>query len=113
MSKFVLQDARRSAAFLRLAFAALPGSGKTYTLLRVLHSMKRLEEQKLGRDLGPIAVIDTEQGKSQLYAGVTSPDGDVFRFKLINLSDYPGKYTPDNYIGAVKACAAAGIRYLG
>jgi hypothetical protein len=93
-----LRKAVRSRQFLRIAIAAPPGAGKTFTALRVAHAMS-----------DSIAVIDSEQGSSELYAGEENPDGGSFSF---DVDDLAGNYSVDNYIRALNGCKRAGIKLV-
>jgi len=75
------QKAVRSQAKLRLALTGPSGSGKTWGAL--------LLAKGLG---GKIAVIDTEQGSSALYAG-------EFEFDVLTLGP---PYKPEKFVDAIK-----------
>lgn len=93
-----LRPAVRSRQFLRIAIAAPPGAGKTFTALRVAHGMS-----------DSIAVIDSEQGSSELYAGEDNPDGGAFCFQV---DDLDGNYSVENYVRAINGAKRAGIKLL-
>lgn len=77
MSRFTV--AERKKAKLRLALAGVSGCGKTYSALRIAKGMG-----------GKIAVIDTENDSSSLYAN-------DFSFSSVGLHDY----SPEAYIKAI------------
>ena len=77
MSRFT--KAERKKAKLRLALTGVSGCGKTYSALRIAKGMG-----------GKIAVIDTENDSSSLYAS-------EFDFCSINLDDH----SPEGYIRAI------------
>jgi hypothetical protein len=81
------QKAVRSKAKLRLALTGPSGSGKTWGAL--------LLAAGLG---GRIAVIDTEQGSSALYAG-------EFEFDVLTLGP---PYKPERFVDAIKQAVADG-----
>ncbi len=94
-----LRKAVRSRQHLRLCLCSPSGGGKTFTALRLAHALG-----------GPIGVVDTENGSSELYAGEPNPDGGVFDFSTIDLAQEPGKFSVDNYVKALSVMARAGIR---
>lgn len=96
-----LRKAERSRSFLRIAMCGPSGSGKTFSALRVAHG--------LGSE---VAVIDSENGSSELYQGEENPDGGVFDFSVIDLSNEPGQYSVDNYVRALRMCADAGMKVV-
>lgn len=85
MARFT--KAERKKAKLRLALAGVSGCGKTYSALRIATGMG-----------GRIAVIDTENDSSSLYAS-------EFDFSSINLSDH----SPESYIKAIKDATQEGF----
>ena len=85
MSRFT--KAERKKAKLRLALTGVSGCGKTYSALRIARGMG-----------GRIAVIDTENDSSSLYAG-------EFDFASINLSDH----SPESYIRAINDATQEGF----
>lgn len=85
MARFT--KAERKKAKLRLALAGVSGCGKTYSALRIATGMG-----------GNIAVIDTENDSSSLYAS-------EFDFSSINLSDH----SPESYIKAIKDATQEGF----
>jgi hypothetical protein len=97
-----LRKAERKRQNLRLAFMSPTGGGKTFTSLRVAHAIAK----RVG---GRVAVIDTEEGSSELYSGEQNPDGGVFDFDVIDLAQQPGKFKVENYIQALNTCAQAGV----
>ena len=85
MSRFT--KAERKKAKLRLALTGVSGCGKTYSALRIAKGMG-----------GRIAVIDTENDSSSLYAS-------EFDFASINLSDH----SPESYIKAINDATQEGF----
>jgi|GEM_PF-2140024 len=83
----MFQRARRGKVALRLALCGQSGSGKTYSALLVAAGLG-----------GRVAVIDTEQGSSELYSGLC--EFDVLRL------DPP--YSPQRYVWALSEAARAG-----
>lgn len=85
MSRFT--KAERKKAKLRLALTGVSGCGKTYSALRIATGMG-----------GKIAVIDTENDSSSLYAS-------EFSFSSINLDDH----SPEGYIQAINDAEKEGF----
>lgn len=85
MNRFT--KAERKKAKLRLALTGVSGCGKTYSALRIAKGMG-----------GRIAVIDTENDSSSLYAS-------EFDFSSINLSDH----SPESYISAINDATKEGF----
>ena len=85
MSRFT--KAERKKAKLRLALTGVSGCGKTYSALRIATGMG-----------GKIAVIDTENDSSNLYAS-------EFSFSSINLDDH----SPEGYIQAINDAEKEGF----
>lgn len=83
----MFRPAQRSAAKLRLALCGPSGSGKTYSALRIAKGLG-----------GRIALIDTERGSGELYAGLCAYD----------VAQLTPPYTPARYIEAINAAEKAG-----
>lgn len=84
----IFRKATREQAKLRAAFIGPAGAGKTYTALAV------------GTNLVPggrVAVIDTECGSAELYAG-------TFDFDTLSLT----KHSPLDYVEAIEAAESEG-----
>ena len=84
----------------RIALIGPAGSGKTYTALRLAHSLA---------EGGSIAVFDTERGSASKYAGDENPDGGVFEFDAM---DDMKNFDANLYIKAIHDAAAAGYAVL-
>lgn len=100
-----LKKAERKRQNLRIAFMSPTGGGKTFTALRVAHAIAK-------REGGRVAVIDTEESSSELYADEQNPDGGRFDFDVIDLGSQPGKFSTQNYITALHTCAQAGAKVV-
>lgn len=72
----------------RVALVGPPGSGKSYTMLRLARA--------LAGPKGRIAAVDTEHGSLSKYA-------DLFDFDVIELDSY----SPENFMGALDAAEKA------
>jgi DNA polymerase III delta prime subunit len=87
------QKATKKGSKLRMALEGPPGSGKTYTALRV------------GRGLvgtkGRIAVVDTERGSASKYS-------DDFDFDVVELD----AFAPQTFVECIQAAAAEGYDLL-
>lgn len=89
MSSFV--KAERKQRKLRAAFDGPPGSGKSYTALRLAFCLVKKGMAK------KVAAIDTENSSISLYAG-SSPDGASFDFDTLNLT----RHRPQDFVAAMK-----------
>ena len=86
-----LTKAKRQQLKLRIGLSGPSGFGKTYSALLLAYGMTN--------DWSKIAVVDTENGSSNLYSHL----GD---FNVLNLTE---PYSPERYIEAIKACEQADI----
>lgn len=99
----LFKRATRANVWLRMLVSGVSGSGKTWTAIQMARGIAGAE--------GEIAVIDSEQGSSQLY-------GDMTAFDVVCIDDVPvpyrvdrdelGRYAPERYIEALKAAVAEG-----
>ncbi len=94
----LFSKAVRTRRKLRAAFDGPAGSGKTFSALRLAFS---LVQSGMGKR---VAVIDTENESSSLYAG-ESPDGIEWDFQSLNLK----RFGPDNYTHAIETAAKEGF----
>lgn len=93
MGKFEIRKAQRRALSAKVALVGPAGSGKTYSAL--------LLAQGLAGEDGTIAVIDTEHGRSELYA-------DLCDFSVITLEDY----SPVTYAEAIDFAVEQGFSVI-
>jgi len=84
----------------RIALIGPAGSGKTYTALRIAHSLA---------EGGSIAVYDTERGSASKYVGDANPDGGVFEFDAL---DDMKNFDANLYIKAIQEASQAGYAVL-
>ena len=89
-----LQQANRKHARIKMALQGPAGSGKTYSALLVAFG--------LTDDWSQIAVIDTENHSSELYAHLGA-------FHVLHL-DSP--FSPERYVQALHVCEQAGIKVV-
>jgi len=89
-----LQQASRKNAKIKMAIQGPSGSGKTYGALLVAYGLTSNWQK--------IAVIDTENHSSELYAHLG-------RFQVLHL-DAP--FTPERYVEAIKICQKAGMEVV-
>lgn len=80
------KKAIRKQSKLRLGLCGVSGSGKTYTALRLAHSL----------GVKKIAVIDTERNSASLYANL-EVDGVKWEFDSLELIEH----SPDSFINAI------------
>lgn len=113
----MFKRATRKQARLRIGLLGPAGSGKTKTALRMAAAMvpePARDRDKNGGRSG-IAFIDTEHNSASLYVGDTNEDGGEHDFDVVDLSDeneWPGRYSVENYVKAIKGAAAAGYPVL-
>ena len=86
----MFQAAQIQGSYLRLAMFGPPGSGKSFTSLRIASGLIRLARKHGGR----IAAIDSERGRLKKYAG-------LFKFDLCDLTSN----TLDEYMRAITFAA--------
>jgi len=102
------RTAVRKMSKLRLALAGPAGSGKTLSALRVAKG--------LGEVLGlTTAVIDTEKGSSELYAGILRghvhlPDG--WSFGEFSILEFNPPFSPAKYVKGIKLAEEEGFGIL-
>lgn len=79
----------------RIGLIGPAGGGKTYTALRLAHTLAQE---------GKIAVIDTEHGAAKKYAGEEYEPGKFFDFDVMELESFH----PQRYIDGLKEAAREG-----
>ncbi len=89
-----LQKASRKKAKIRLGLSAVSGGGKTYSALIIAKG--------LCGDYSKVAIIDTENGSSDLYSHVGT-------YHVLSLTP---PYSPERYIEAISACESAGMEVI-
>lgn len=114
MADFIIEDAVRDQAFLRLAICGPSGAGKTESMLRVAGGLQDAMAS-MGRDLGPrprkIGVLDTERKSASLYADLARAGFPVLKpFATIKMEP---PYSPSRYLDAVRAFCIQGYRIVG
>lgn len=101
MATIQFKRATKAQQKLRLALYGPPGSGKTFTALRL--------GARLAAAAGaPMAVIDTERGRASLYSA-------DFPFDVVELGQDPrdpAPFSPQHYEDAIRAAVAAGYAVL-
>ena len=90
----LLQKAKRKNAKLKMALQGPSGSGKTYSALLLAYG--------LCKDWNKIAVIDTENHSSELYA-------DLGDFNVLPILD---PFTPEKYLEAISVCELEGMEVI-
>jgi hypothetical protein len=81
-----IRPATRRMVRLKMALTGPPGSGKTFTSLKLAHELAT-----------PVVVLDTEYRSAELYLGLNG-----WQFDVINLPDF----SPERYIEAIDAAEA-------
>lgn len=114
MSQFIIEDAVRDQAFLRLAICGPSGAGKTETMLRIAGGLQDAMSA-MGKDLGDrprkIGVLDTERKSASLYADLARVGSPVVKpFATIKME---APYSPARYLEAVRAFCIQGYRIVG
>ena len=89
-----LRQSERKQAKIKLAIQGAAGSGKSYSSLLLANGITN--------DWTKIAVIDSENGSSDLYAHLGA-------YNVLNLND---NFSPENYIEAIEICENAGIEVI-
>lgn len=89
-----LQIANRQRVKIRMALQGPSGSGKTFSSLQLAFG--------LCGDWSKIAVIDSENHSSSLYA-------DLGGYNVLNLE---APFTPERYVEAIKACELASMEVI-
>jgi len=85
-----LRKASRQKTKIRIGISGPSGSGKTYSALLLASGMTSWDK---------IALIDTENGRGDLYAHLGP-------YNIISLA---APFTPERYIEAIKKCESAGM----
>lgn len=99
---FAFKPAARENTPLIVGLSGASGSGKTFTALELAAG--------LAGEQGRIAIIDTEGRRSLLYADLPDENGKPrFRFDHCDLRS---PYTPQRFLGALKAAEAAGYSVI-
>ncbi len=100
---FQARAATREAILLRAGFYGKSNSGKSWTaMLTACHVAEKL-------NLGPVYVIDSENGSALRYA--QSPKtGHGFNFMHVPMP--PDDYSPESYISAIDFCESEGARII-
>jgi len=90
-----LRQSARSQAKIKMALQGSSGSGKTMSALLLAKGLTN-------DNLSKVAVIDTENGSSDLYAHLGS-------YNVLNMQP---PYTPEKYIQAIDICLEAGMECI-
>lgn len=90
-----LRKSERSQAKIKLALQGSSGSGKTMSALLIAKGLTN-------DNLSKVAVIDTENGSSDLYAHLGN-------YNVLNMQP---PYTPEKYIEAIDICLSSGMEVI-
>lgn len=89
-----LQTAQRKRAKIKMGLQGPSGSGKTYSALLITKGLSSSFEK--------VAVIDTENGSSELYSHLGP-------YQVLQLS---APFSPERYIEAINTCEKAGMEVV-
>ena len=90
-----LQTAQRKRAKIKMAIQSPSGGGKSYSSLLIAKGLTN-------GDFSKVAVIDSENGSSNLYAHLGE-------YNVLPISP---PYTPEKYIEAITVCENAGMEVI-
>ncbi|MCM8569544.1 ATP-binding protein [Gramella jeungdoensis] len=90
-----LRQSKRSRAKIKMALQGPSGSGKTYSALLLAHGL-------IGGDFSKVAVIDTENNSSDLYAHLGN-------YKVLSLQP---PFSPERYRKAIGICESEGMEVI-
>ena len=90
-----LTKSKRSNVKMKMALQGSAGSGKTWSSLLLSKGLSQ-------GDMSKVAVIDTENGSSNLYSSLGE-------FNVLNLK---APHTPEKYVEALKTCENAGMQVI-
>lgn len=96
-----LRKAERRKLKARIGMSGASGSGKTYSSLRIAYGF-------VG-DWSKIAIIDTENGRGELYVNTNRNNVAIGEYNVLTL-DPP--FTPRRYIEAIKTCEEGGMEAI-
>jgi hypothetical protein len=101
-----LKTAVRKKAKLKIGIAAPSGAGKTMSSLLLAYGIVKGEHPKWSDEdcWSKIAIIDSENGSGELYAGYDQKGIKIGNYQSVTLSP---PYTPQQYIEAIKLCKEA------
>jgi hypothetical protein len=102
--EFVIEEAERNQAFIRVGMSGPSGSGKTMGSLLVGKGL--CGEDGKWKD---IVIIDTEHGSGSLYTGSKVGDITIGKYRTLRL-DPP--YSPERYIKAMNAALKSGAKVI-
>ena len=89
-----LKQSKKQNVKLRIGLSGPSGFGKSYSALLLAYGMTK--------DWSKIAVIDSEQGSSNMYSGLGN-------FNVLDLNE---PYSPSRYIEAIKVCENSGAEVI-
>jgi len=92
--EFKLRQAQRKQTRMKLGIQGPSGSGKTYSALLLAHGLKQ--------DWSKIAVVDTENHSSELYAHLGG-------YNVLPLKE---PFSPERYIEAIETCEQEGMEVI-
>ena len=90
----IFRKAERKQSKIRISMAGVSGSGKTFSALKMARG--------LASDWDKIAMIDTENGRGDLYS-------DLGAYNIITLK---APFSPERFIEAIKNCEEQGMEVI-
>lgn len=97
----MFKPAERKKAKLRLGISGPAGSGKTVSALLIAYGITN--------DWSKIALVDTEAGSGELYAGTTIGETDISQYHVATITP---PFEPQKYISAIKAAENSGFEVV-
>lgn len=103
-----LKKAQRKRVKLKIGISAPSGGGKTASSLILAYGLIKGEHPDWNEEQiwDKVAIVDTENGSGELYAGATIGTTTIGSYNAISLA---APFTSDKYEEAIRACYEAGI----
>lgn len=103
-SQFTDSWAVRDLVPILIGISGCQGSGKTYSMLELLHGMQEI----LG---GDVFIVDTEHKRATFYADLKDKNGrPIFKFRHV---PFDPPFSPLRYLEAIEYCVSRGGKLIG